>query len=148
MARVPEGVVWVLIVLAGSSLAACSSDSGQTVNVTAGDFSLKAAVPSVSAGTISFEVHNTGGFTHEMVVVEAADAKGLPTKPDGEVNEDAIPKAAQVGEVTNVFPGQTKTLKVKLAPGTYVLFCNLVDGAATVHFKRGMHAVIVAGAAL
>jgi uncharacterized cupredoxin-like copper-binding protein len=130
-----------LIAIAAMGLDACSSDTaGTTVDVAAADFSLKPAVSSIAAGTVSFKVHNGGGFGHEMVVVKAANAKDLPTKPDGEVDEGAIP-AGIIGKVTSVLPGQTKTLKVTLKPGTYVLFCNLVDGANTIHFKRGMHTV-------
>jgi uncharacterized cupredoxin-like copper-binding protein len=131
-----------LIAVASVGFGACSSssDNGETVNVTAKDFSLTPDVSSVVAGKVSFAVRNAGGFGHEMVVVKAADAKALPTKPDGEVDESAIAVASLIGEVTNVLPGQTKTLNVKLTPGKYVLFCNLVDGVKAVHFKRGMHA--------
>jgi uncharacterized cupredoxin-like copper-binding protein len=37
-----------------------------------------------------------------------------------------------------VFPGKSKTVKLKLDPGKYVLFCNKNDGAQAVHFKEGM----------
>jgi uncharacterized cupredoxin-like copper-binding protein len=122
------------------TLGACSSDSGETVNVAAADFSLTPDVTSVPAGTVKFKVKNNGGFGHEMVVVKAADASDLPTKPNGEVDEDKIAKAAQLGEVEDVLPGQTKTLKLDLDAGKYVLFCNRVDGTTTIHFKKGMHA--------
>lgn len=129
-----------VLALAALTLGACSSDSGKTVNVAAADFSLKPDVTSVAAGTVKFKVKNTGGFSHEMVVVKVADASDLPTKPDGEVNEDKIPKAKQLGEVEDLLPGQTKTLKLDLEAGKYVLFCNRVDGSTTIHFKKGMHA--------
>jgi len=128
-----------LIAVAAIGLGACSSSSGTPVNVVAKDFSLTPEVPSIAAGTIAFKVHNLGGFGHQMAVVRAADAKDLPTKPDGEVDEAAIPKSNFLGEVLNVLPGQTKTLQVKLDAGKYVLFCNAVDGSTAVHFKRGMH---------
>jgi uncharacterized cupredoxin-like copper-binding protein len=133
--------VCTLLAIVPIGLGACSSDSsGTTVDVTEADFSLKPAVSSVEAGTVSFKVKNNGTFTHEMVVVKVADASDLPTEPNGEVNEDKIPKAAAIGEVEDVLPGTTKTLKVKLDAGKYVLFCNKNDGATRVHFKRGMHA--------
>ena len=44
-----------------------------------------------------------------------------------------------MGEVEHVAPGTTKTLKLKLGAGKYVLFCNLIDGKQA-HFKEGMHA--------
>jgi uncharacterized cupredoxin-like copper-binding protein len=131
--------IWTLIAMASIALGACSSDSGTSVNVTAADFSLKPEVSSVPAGTVKFKVKNAGGFGHEMVVVKVAAAKDLPTKPDGEVDETKIPKSEQLGRVDNVLPGQTKTLKVDLEAGQYVLFCNRVDGTTAIHFKEGMH---------
>jgi uncharacterized cupredoxin-like copper-binding protein len=132
--------VCTLLAIVPIGLGACSSDSsGTTVDVSEADFSLKPAVTSVAAGTVSFKVKNNGTFTHEMVVVKVADASDLPTEPNGEVNEDKIPKADAIGEVEDVLPGTTKTLKVKLDAGKYVLFCNKNDGATRVHFKRGMH---------
>src|SRR5947207_479591 len=128
-----------LIAIVSIGLGACSSDSGKTVNVAAADFSLTPDTSNVVAGKVSFKVHNVGGFGHEMVVVKANDWKDLPTKPDGEVDESAIPAGSLIGEVTNVLPGQTKTLTVTLKPAKYVLFCNQVDGTKAVHFKRGMH---------
>jgi uncharacterized cupredoxin-like copper-binding protein len=129
-----------LIAIVTIGLGACSSGGGTTVNVAEGDFTLKPDVASVAAGTVKFKVQNNGGFTHELVVVKVADASALPTKPDGEVDETKIPAAQKIGQVQDVFPGKSKTLKLTLEAGKYVLFCNLVDGKAAVHFKKGMHA--------
>ena len=139
-----------MLAMAALGIGACSSGggSGQPVNVAAADFSLTPDTSNVVAGKVSFKVHNVGGFGHEMVVAKAADAKDLPTKPDGEVDESAIPAASLIGEVTNVLPGQTKTLTVTLKPGKYVLFCNQVDGTNAVHFKRGMHTDFTVGGQL
>jgi len=136
----PRLGVCTLLAIASIGVGACSTSSaGKIVNVTAKDFSLNPEVSSVAAGTVSFKLHNEGGFGHELVVVKVADAKDLPTKPDGEVDEAKIPGSEKLGSVTNVLPGQTKTLKVHLDAGKYVLFCNLVDSAEAVHFKKGMH---------
>jgi uncharacterized cupredoxin-like copper-binding protein len=133
--------VCTLLAIVPIGLGACSSDSsGTTVDVSEADFSLKPAVASVAAGTVSFKVKSNGTFTHEMVVVKMADAADLPTKPDGEVDEDKVPEAKRIGEVEDVLPGTTKTLKIKLDAGKYTLFCNKNDGATRVHFKRGMYA--------
>jgi uncharacterized cupredoxin-like copper-binding protein len=132
--------VCTLLAIVPIGLGACSSDSsGTTVDVTEADFSVKPSVTSVAAGTVSFKVKNNGTFTHEMVIVKEADAADLPTTPDGEVNEDKIAEAKRVGEVEDVLPGSTKTLKVDLDAGNYVLFCNKNDGSTRVHFKRGMY---------
>ena len=110
------GSLCTLIAIASIGLGACSSDSGKTVNVTAADFSLKPDVSSVQAGDVNFKVKNTGAFTHEMVVVKMADASDLPTDPNGEVNEDKIPAPERIGEVEDVFPGKSKTLKLSSTP--------------------------------
>src|SRR4029079_16758743 len=104
------------------ALGACGGSKATTVNVTMADFSLKPEVPSVAAGTIKFEVRNNGTFGHEMVVVKAADAGDLPTKPDGEVNEDAIPESERRGEVDAGHPGFSKQSTVKIRAAKAVLF--------------------------
>jgi uncharacterized cupredoxin-like copper-binding protein len=103
-------LVWTFLAFAVLGFGACGSDSGKTVNVTAGDYSLKPDVSSVAAGGVTFKVKNGGGFVHEMVVVKVADAADLPTKPSGEVDEDKISKPEQMGEVEDVDPGKTKSL--------------------------------------
>ena len=139
MVRARAALVCAFLVLAGASLGACSSSGGKSVDVVLNDFTLKPAVSSVVAGDVKFKVKNIGGFIHEMRVVKAADASDLPVEKSGRVNVDAIPKAQVIGKAAKVKPGKTATLKLTLAAGKYVLFCNLVDGAS-VHFKKGMHA--------
>jgi uncharacterized cupredoxin-like copper-binding protein len=125
--------------LTAIAFGACSSSDGETVDVAVADFSVEPAESSVAAGDVKFKVKNSGTFAHELVVVKLADASDVPTKPNGEVNEDAIPEAKRIGEVEDVKPDTTKTLKLKLDAGKYVLFCNRVDGTK-IHFKEGMHA--------
>jgi uncharacterized cupredoxin-like copper-binding protein len=52
--------------------------------------------------------------------------------------------ADKLGEVPTLSPKKSKTLTVTLTPGTYQLFCNLVDhqpdGRVLSHYKLGMHA--------
>ena len=131
-------LVCTFLAFAVIGLGACGSDSGETVNVTAGDYSLKPDSTSVPAGDVTFKLKNGGGFVHELVVVKVASASDLPTKPDGEVDEDKIPEPERMGEVEDVDPGKTKSLKLKLEAGKYVLFCNRLDGT-TSHFDKGMH---------
>jgi hypothetical protein len=129
-----------LLALGVMAFGACGGGSaGTPVDVNMTDFTMKPSVSSVAAGTIKFTVRNNGAFGHEMVVVKVADASDLPTKADGEVDEDAIPESERMGEVEAVNPGFSKTLKLKLSAGKYVLFCNSVDGTK-VHFKEGMYA--------
>ena len=120
----------------------------QTVNVSLVDFNIVPDLASVSAGRIVFRVKNNGMEAHEMVVVSATSPLALPTKPDGSVNEDAIPKASKYGETGELAPGKSKRLAIKrkLVPGTYVLFCNIVlkgsNGTALLHFPKGMYTTL------
>jgi uncharacterized cupredoxin-like copper-binding protein len=81
---------------------------------------------------VSFNIANEGPSAHEFVVIQsdlASDA--LPVK-DGVVEED---KVDGVGEQEDIAPGTTTTLSLDLAPGSYVVICN-VPG----HYEKGMSA--------
>ena len=62
----------------------------------------------------------------------------LPRRADGlTVNEDAIEKQT----VGTLEPGMgTRDIALHLAPGRYVMFCNMSG-----HFKGGMHKDLVVG---
>ena len=139
MATIRSLALCAVCALSAIAFGACSSSDGKSVDVAVADFSIKPAETSVAAGDVKFKVRNSGTFVHELVVVKLPDASDVPTKPNGEANEDAIPAAQQIGEVEDVKPDTTKTLKLDLAAGKYVLLCNRVDGTK-IHFKEGMHA--------
>jgi uncharacterized cupredoxin-like copper-binding protein len=133
--------VFACAILAGTlavpGLAACSSsDNGKSIDVSLLDYQVRPKVSSMKSGDVTFKVKNNGTFVHEFVV-DRSDGN-LPTKPDGEVNEDAVSDANHLGEVEDIAPGDSKDLKVTMSPGTYVLFCNRVDGK-TSHYAKGMH---------
>ena len=70
-----------------------------------------------------------------MVIRSELPADELPIAADGlSVDEDRV---APVGELTEVPTDASASLTVPLAPGRYVLFCNL-EG----HYLTGMHASI------
>lgn len=98
---------------------------------------VKLSMDSVAAGEVTFEVENTSKLMeHEMVVTLVKDTKTpLPLKKgNNQVDEKA---AGSLGEVSELKPGKTGTLKVKLTPGSYILYCN-VPG----HYKRGMWSIL------
>ena len=85
------------------------------------------------AGEISFVATNkSGDLIHEMILVKIADPKkALPFISDeNRVDEDA---AGHLGEVSELDPGKSGTLTLKLDPGTYMLFCNIPG-----HYVAGM----------
>jgi hypothetical protein len=132
--------LWVAYGGVGSA----SGSSARTVGVRLREFSLKPDDNYVKPGRYTFKAHNTGITKHEMVVVRADSIDTLPRKPDGSVNEDQIPETQKAGETGEFAPHHTKKISLRVKPGTYVLFCNIVQNttSGTVsHFARGMHIV-------
>ncbi len=88
---------------------------------------------SVKAGRVTFEVSNDSkDLVHEMIVVSAADPKlQLPYDPkDSRVIESEI---KDLGEASDLKPGERKTLSLTLKPGEYILICNQPS-----HYRAGM----------
>jgi uncharacterized cupredoxin-like copper-binding protein len=91
---------------------------------------------SAPAGTVTFEVTNTGNMEHEFVVLQTETmAADLPfDQAKDEVIEDS-PGLTNVDEIEGIQPGETKTLVVDLTAGHYALICNI-----TKHWREGMRA--------
>jgi uncharacterized cupredoxin-like copper-binding protein len=100
------------------------------------DFSISAP-KRASAGDVVLQVHNTGPDDHELIVVRTADGR-LPFRGDGvTVDEEALQRQ-EVGTLEPGEPGGTRELRVHLAPGRYVFFCNMSG-----HYLGGMHTELV-----
>ncbi len=127
-------------------LSACSGDDSPSVDVTLSEWLVNPEPATVDAGDVDFKGDNVGGETHEMVVVGAKDADALPIDSDGAVVEEELPKGAFIGEIEDIEAQSSKTVKLDLKPGTYVLFCNITekekDGTIESHFAKGMHSVL------
>lgn len=140
------GVLSLAAVVAGCSSGAASptpppaasAPSESSVEVTLQEWAVVPSTTTVSAGSVTFNVKNIGPKdVHEMVVLKtdlAPDA--VPANGDGSVNEEGAGVEA-LGEVEDVAVGGTKTVTLDLAPGAYLLLCNIVDGDE-VHYKLGM----------
>jgi uncharacterized cupredoxin-like copper-binding protein len=139
VAAVVAGGVAVALPLAALSSSpdrASAHTSGTTVRVTERDFSI-AAPKVVTSGDLSLLVHNKGPDTHELIVVRAGGAR-LPLRPDGlTVDEEAL-QARTPGSLGGGSPGSVRRLRLHLAPGRYVLFCNMAG-----HYLGGMHTELV-----
>lgn len=89
----------------------------ETVLVSETEYELDPANPTVSAGTVAFEVSNDGEIEHNLEV----------EGPEGEVEFEE-----------NLSPGERGTLEVDLSePGTYTWYCPVGD-----HRERGMEGEI------
>jgi uncharacterized cupredoxin-like copper-binding protein len=91
----------------------------------------------VKAGPVTFQVHNASkAQMHEMVLIWVKDPKAelpMDTKED-KVIED---KVKHLGEVADLEPGTSGTLKRTLKPGSYLLVCNQPG-----HYHAGMWATL------
>jgi uncharacterized cupredoxin-like copper-binding protein len=90
------------------------------------------APDAVRAGRVSLRVANAGPDDHELLVVRRTDGE-LPLRRDGlTVDEKAIrPRLA--GGLEAGGPGTVRTLRLRLRPGRYELFCNMSG-----HYLGGM----------
>jgi uncharacterized cupredoxin-like copper-binding protein len=136
---------------------ACDAPSlpGAIVNVTESDMgstmmgtglmrpSLLVDPTSVSAGKISFVVHNEGNLVHEMLVMPLPrDGAGTrPTGSDGKIDESAsLGEASQscaAGRGDGIAPGATGWVTLDLVPGRYELICD-----QPWHYAAGMFDVL------
>jgi hypothetical protein len=143
-ARAKAALVVSAVVLAGALV---SSPSGASPSGTAParglhpvveeDFHITA--PDVMrAGKVNLQITNSGPDDHELIVVRRTDGE-LPMRADGlTVNERAIRKRV-AGVLEAGKPGRVRTLRLKLKPGRYELFCNMSG-----HYLGGMEATFEA----
>ena len=115
-----------------------STPSGTPVNVRLEDFRVRMDTAVVSAGTVSFRLLGQGPTTHEFIVVRTDRSPDkLPLQPDGlTVNEEAL-GVELVDEADGLDIDDRQTLDLRLAPGHYVMYCNL-EG----HYLGGMYAAL------
>lgn len=108
--------------------------TGTPVAVEAGDTSdtiqyLKVDPTSVKAGKVTFTFVNKGNRQHEMIVLKTDEkADSLVVDSENKVSEDK-----SVGEISETDAGKTVVKTFDLAPGHYVLVCNIAK-----HYQQGM----------
>lgn len=120
----------------GGSASAASGSRSSDVTVQEHDFQI-AAPHRLSAGRHTFTVINAGSTYHEFIIAPLSGGS-LPLRRDGlTVSEEAV-EAQEPGHLEPGAAGAARRLTVNLAPGRYVLFCNL-EG----HYMGGMHSELV-----
>lgn len=131
------------IAIIGLSAAGCGSAASSppiasspapagSIAVELSEWKVVPAQASSSAGSVTFVLANKGTQVHEFVVVKTdMKADTLPVV-DNKIDESAL---TSVDEVEDIAVGATPTLTVDLAPGHYVLLCNIET-----HYGQGMRA--------
>ncbi|HWQ23842.1 MAG TPA: hypothetical protein VNK94_07035 [Gaiellaceae bacterium] len=117
------------------AVAAPPADSAGTtslVSLTLREWELTPATVTARAGRVSFVVRNAGTMTHELVVLRSdRHHHNLPVKGG---------KAVETGRVARIpaIPvGASKRLTLRMAPGRYVLLCNILG-----HYQAGQYAAL------
>jgi len=134
----------VLVVTGAATGAPTPTARATKVPVTLTEYAVAPRPATVAAGPVTLVVRNAGGLDHELVVVRSVAP--LPSDANGEADESGVAPADNLGEIEDLTPKSvTKFALGDLAPGTYQVFCNLVDKDATTevaHYGKGMHATL------
>ena len=127
----------------GSTAGGAAAPHGHILRVTEANFAITTSTASVASGPLTLEIRNAGPDRHELIILPlrlGEPATALPRRPDGFTVDEERLAAAEPGSIAPQTPGGTEQLSVDLAPGRYVLFCNM-EG----HYMAGMHKVLVVG---
>ena len=90
----------------------------------------------VSAGQVTFEVHNDGRTPHELALIKTdLPVASLPMN-DSAVDEEAA--GTLLGRTVEMDSDELELLTLDLQPGAYALICNI-----TGHYERGMYALFI-----
>ena len=97
------------------------------VKVVMKEWFFKASVPRHVTGRVTFVVRNAGKMPHEFLILRTnSPAKALKLRGTRAV------ETGRKGRIVAFRGGATKRLTLNLAPGKYVLLCNLPG-----HYKAG-----------
>ena len=126
---------WLASALAGAVLvllAGCGPRNG--VSIQYDGYTIQASATTARPGPVVFTITNQNGQVMHQFLVARTDtpADHLHLGADGKVDETGLNIVARVDQVDL---GQSATLTAHLAPGHYVLLCNIVG-----HYQLGMHA--------
>jgi uncharacterized cupredoxin-like copper-binding protein len=124
----------------GAPTAAPTTAGPTKVKVTLQEWAVVPAPASVAAGAVTFEVTNSGpADIHEFVIIKTdLDPGALPVDSTGTVTEEGAGMTV-VNEIEDIPVGQTQELSVTLAPGKYVLLCNIYSAEEDeAHYAKGM----------
>jgi uncharacterized cupredoxin-like copper-binding protein len=131
-------VALAALVVAGTRGGASKGAAGtatSTVGVWLKEWQVIPSAHVVPAGKVTFVVSNIGKLEHELVVVRTDRA------PDGlAVKTAKAVETGSQGEVEELRSPLTDRLTLNLAPGRYVLLCNLGDHGG--HYRHGMFATL------
>ena len=126
-------VLFALILIASACSQAMEplpSDVNVTVDMK--EYSITVSPATFKAGSIKFGVRNNGTMVHDFDLIKTDIAfDKLPTDVgSGKAKDDGLVK-----QMINIAANRVTTLSADLAPGNYVIICNVAG-----HYQLGMRA--------
>jgi uncharacterized cupredoxin-like copper-binding protein len=123
---------------------ASGSLSQGVVAVSLSEMHLAVSSETAPSGKVTFQIKNSGELPHELVVIRTdKDADELPVEAD-ELPVEEVKVVERrlkiVARSEHLQAAQEATLTVDLAPGHYVLICNLSGHYEQSQFGPGMRA--------
>ena len=130
--RLGAAVALALVVAACGGAGQAQAPEGSQLVVELTDYKVSLSVTTVKSGSLKIGVRNLAAMEHSLAVIKTDLA------PDKLPVDGATAKAKEdgkVGEVSSIAANKSASLTVTLAPGKYVLICNIAG-----HYQLGMHA--------
>lgn len=106
-----------------------------TADVSLIEWDIKAPA-TLKAGKVTLNINNTGGNKHEMALIKGDSFDALPKLPSGAVDETKLESGALLGRTDKLDGNKSCSTTVDLAPGKYVMVCNIQFGAIS-HAAKG-----------
>ncbi len=131
------GLLMAAGMVSGCAHRAGAASAGAILRVDERDFKITAP-RTVRAGKVEIVRRNYGPDDHELLVVRWDSAAKLPMRGDGITIDEAALQPVEAGALEPAARGTVSVLHLSLAPGRYVLFCNMAG-----HFLGGMHTTLV-----
>jgi uncharacterized cupredoxin-like copper-binding protein len=109
---------------------------GGNADMSMANMGIKLSQDVVKAGSITFAVANNSKETiHEMLILPLKDGAPPPVnESEAKIDEET---AGDLGEVAELDPGKSGSTTLDLAPGRYLLSCNIAG-----HYMNGMWVVL------
>ena len=130
------GSLALLAVTGCGSSGLSARTNGTIVRIAERDFRISAP-KHLASGNVLLSVRNNGPDAHELIVVRTRGAR-LPLRADGTTVSEEKLEPSVVGLLEPGKPGSRRGLRLHLAPGRYMLFCNMSG-----HYLGGMHTELV-----
>jgi hypothetical protein len=124
-----------LVAASGCGAASAGPHGVAVAAVNERDFHIEAPA-TLKAGEVDLRVHNHGPDHHELIIAPLHGAS-LPLRADGFTIDEESLERSEPGSLVPGVAGSERELRVHLAPGRYVFFCNMAG-----HYLGGMHTIV------